>query len=186
MNLCLCILNGLWFQILGLICYVFRCRFILEIIIVAILTTKIATIITTKFSFGVLWNCPNFHYFDVHTRPTANDMKYGRNKRRNKSTYRRAVWTLLPRLLLWLCLFQSSLCVFHTYFFLPSFISFLHFVFFLSPNLRLYCFYQSDIFVTFYSVYISFPYYNLFKIVKFCCIFPFIAWFLCTVILNLL
>ena len=63
----------------------------LEIIIVAILTTKTATIITTKFSFGVLWNFPNFHYFAFHPGPTANDMKYGRNKRRKKRTYRRAV-----------------------------------------------------------------------------------------------
>jgi hypothetical protein len=77
----------------GINFYAFRSRFILEIIIiVAILTTKTATIITTtKFSFGVLWNCPNFHYFAVCPGPTANDMKYGRNKRRNKRTYWRAV-----------------------------------------------------------------------------------------------
>jgi len=78
----------------GIDFYAFRRRFILEIIIiiVAILTTKKAKIITTTtFSFGVLWNCPNFHYFAVRPGPTANDMKYGRNKRRNKRTYWRAV-----------------------------------------------------------------------------------------------
>jgi hypothetical protein len=68
-------------------------KFKLGIIIVTMLTTKTATIIitTTKFSFGVLWNCPNCHYFAVRPGPTANDMKYGRNKRRNKHTYWRAV-----------------------------------------------------------------------------------------------
>ena len=74
--------------------------------------------------------------------------------------------------------------VFHTYFFLPRFISFLHFVF-ASPILCLSCFYQSDIFVTFYCVCISFSYHNLLKIVTLCRIVSFIACFLSTVILNL-
>jgi len=89
------------------------------------------------------------------------------------------------RLCFYGCVCSSLLSLYFTLiFFLPRFVSFPYFVF-ASTNLCLSCFYQSDIFVTFYCVCLFFLYYNLLKITMLCCIVSFFSWFLSTTILNL-